>query len=162
MQQQQRQRHQPFAHCANLPHQQGVVIVIMGSQDQHELAVSDHEQRATREATTLRAPGLEGGVESAVTFDLAQMALSGPVDASLAATALTLARALDGGAGLATAAVARELRATLAALAGRVDEGGDDGTHDLISRLSTASFNGPHPVEENVRGRSRRGGTAPR
>jgi hypothetical protein len=135
----------------------------MGSQDQHprdEFLNGDH--RATRQATTLRAPGIEGGVEVALTADLAQMALSGPVDGSLAATALTLARTLDGGAGLATAAVARELRATLAALAGRVDEGGDDGTHDLISRLSTASFNGPHPVQGDVRGRSRRGGSAPR
>lgn len=44
----------------------------------------------------------------------------------LAAAALVLARALDGDAGLATAAVARELRATLTALTAGRSEGGDD------------------------------------
>lgn len=50
----------------------------------------------------------------------------------LSKVALELARTLDAGAGLATAAVARELRATLAGLAPKGGEPGDD---DLFSRL---------------------------
>jgi hypothetical protein len=55
--------------------------------------------------------------------------------AVLVATALTLARKLDEGAGLATAAVARELRCTVEAItkAGQVD---DDELDDFVSRLS--------------------------
>jgi hypothetical protein len=55
-------------------------------------------------------------------------------DAALMALALTLAETLDGGAGMATAAVARELRATLAALTpeAKVD---DDGFAALIEQL---------------------------
>jgi hypothetical protein len=52
---------------------------------------------------------------------------------ALAEMAFTLARALDDGAGLATAAVNRELRATLETLA-LFEAGGDD---DLDDELST-------------------------
>lgn len=54
--------------------------------------------------------------------------------AILVATALTLARKLDEGAGLATAAVARELRCTVEAItkAGQVD---DDSLDDFVNGL---------------------------
>lgn len=55
---------------------------------------------------------------------------------TLAASAAVLARTLDEGAGLSTAAVARELRATVEALT----RGGDDGGKaiaELLTRLST-------------------------
>lgn len=55
----------------------------------------------------------------------------------LAEAALTLARSLDGGAGLATAAVARELRATLLELAkGGEDDAGPDPFDEEIAALS--------------------------
>jgi hypothetical protein len=79
---------------------------------------------------------MDGGTcQAAVAGDLAGLASAGPVGASLAATALILAGTLDDGAGLATAAVARELRATLLALAGS-GGGDDDGTQGLLAELS--------------------------
>lgn len=55
----------------------------------------------------------------------------------LAEAALTLARSLDEGAGLATAAVARELRATLLELAkGGEDDAGPDPFDEEIAALS--------------------------
>lgn len=73
-----------------------------------------------------------GPVEAAVTADLVLWG----ADGALAALAVTLAKTLDAGAGLSTAAVARELRATLADLAPKVD---DDADRDaaLIADLST-------------------------
>lgn len=54
----------------------------------------------------------------------------------LAESALTLARTLDDGAGLATAAVARELRATLTMLAkGNASGGNADALAELVARL---------------------------
>lgn len=49
-----------------------------------------------------------------------------PAHEGLSAAALVLAAKLDGDAGLATAAVARELRATLTALTAAGSDGGDD------------------------------------
>src|SRR5829696_7846732 len=95
--------------------------------------------------------------EQAVSADLAGLAAGGPVAASLAAVALTLARSLDEGAGLATAAVARELRATLLALAASGGED-DDGRQDLIAGLSTPVLDGPQPVPPDVRPAGRRDG----
>lgn len=55
----------------------------------------------------------------------------------LAEAALTLARSLDDGAGLATAAVARELRATLLELVrGGVRDDGPDPIAELVRELS--------------------------
>ena len=57
--------------------------------------------------------------------------------AGLAETALTLARFLDDGAGLATAAVARELRATLTELVkGRERDDGPDPFDEEVASLS--------------------------
>lgn len=55
----------------------------------------------------------------------------------MAEAALTLAKTLDEGAGLATAAVARELRATLVKLAeGTGDDGGDDPFREFAAELA--------------------------
>lgn len=58
-----------------------------------------------------------------------------PAHDALAASALGLAVVLDEGAGLATAAVSRELRATLTALA----EGGSDSADDVAGLLAVLS-----------------------
>src|SRR5215218_7557546 len=103
---------------------------------------------------------VEGGsCQAAVSADLAGLASRGPVSGSLAATALILARTLDDGAGLATAAVARELRATLMALAGS-GGGDDDGTQGLLAELSAPILDGPQPAPPNVRPASRTGRAA--
>jgi hypothetical protein len=66
-----------------------------------------------------------------------------PAHDALAASALLLARELDAGAGLATAAVARQHAAILVKLA----EGGDDGTdaaiREFVDRMSTPVGDGP-------------------
>lgn len=76
-----------------------------------------------------------GPVELAVRGDVDSLDLAGPLCRSLAETAFNLARKLDGDAGMATAAVARELRETLKAL--REASGDDDGTAELVSELSS-------------------------
>jgi hypothetical protein len=102
-------------------------------------------------------PEQEGGpVTAAVVTDLGEMQLSGPVSGALAATAVTLAVALDAGAGLATAAVARELRATLQALAGS-QGGDDDDTKALLDQLSAPVFDGPQPAPGKLRAEGGRG-----
>lgn len=74
-----------------------------------------------------------GAIEAQVTVDLAALGDLAGVGKSLAEAAKALARALDVGAGLSTAAVARELRATLGAIAelagpqSETDEDGDLG-----------------------------------
>ena len=84
------------------------------------------------DAVTQRNPGF---VERAVSEQLAATPDHGKP--GLAASALMLARQLDDGAGLATAAVARELRATLTDIA-RTDEEADGGAiGDLLARLSS-------------------------
>lgn len=57
---------------------------------------------------------------------LAEWRRVGPLNEALAEIALTLARSLDGGAGMAVAAVSKELRATLAELEPRADDEPDD------------------------------------
>lgn len=80
-------------------------------------------------------PGPEyGPVEGAVRGDVDALELVSPMGRSLAETAFNLARTLDNGAGMATAAVARELRETLKTLA---EAAGDDDSGDLFARLST-------------------------
>ncbi len=76
-----------------------------------------------------------GPVETAVRGDVDALEVVGSVARSLAATAFNLARKLDTDAGMATAAVARELRETLKALA---EAAGDDDESGLISELSAA------------------------
>lgn len=75
-----------------------------------------------------------GPIEAAVLEDLSVH--NEPGTAGLRATALRLARTLDGDAGIATAAVARELRATLEALIVKEPEGDNDALAELITRMS--------------------------
>jgi len=75
-----------------------------------------------------------GPVEAAVIADLEHI-IPGPGSASLAASAVALARKLDEDAGLATAAVARELRATMTALA-PPEDGTSSDIDELVARLS--------------------------
>lgn len=79
--------------------------------------------------------GGPGPVEQAVRGDVDAMDVSGSMTRSLVASALNLARKLDTDAGMATAAVARELRETLKALA---EAAGDDDGSDLVAELSAS------------------------
>lgn len=74
-----------------------------------------------------------GPVETKVRDDVGNLISAHPMGEALAEMAFTLARTLDEGAGLATAAVNRELRANLVELA-RMGVPDDD---DLEDRLSS-------------------------
>lgn len=78
---------------------------------------------------------MAGPVETAVAVDIAALELK-PGTASLAASAVALARKLDEDAGLATAAVARELRATMTALAPPIEDGNSSDIDELVRALS--------------------------
>lgn len=84
-----------------------------------------------------KTPGAEGGepgpIEAQVRADVEALISAHPMGESLAEMSFNLARTLDQGAGLATAAVNRELRANLVELAGM----GVDGDADLDAALST-------------------------
>ena len=77
-----------------------------------------------------------GKVELATVRSLASMARLHPAHEALAASALVLARALDEGAGLATAAVARQHAAILTALAEGGGGDSNDAVADLLARMS--------------------------
>ncbi len=76
--------------------------------------------------------GLAGG--SIYTATLRRLRELGEADSPLGTIALNLASTLDGGAGMATAAVSKELRATLKELT--PSDGGDD-FQKLMDELST-------------------------
>jgi hypothetical protein len=78
-----------------------------------------------------------GPVETKVRADLDALVTVHPMGEALTAMSINLARVLDEGAGLATAAINRELRANLVELA-RMEEGDDDLGDDL-SRPSRGS-----------------------
>ncbi len=78
----------------------------------------------------------ELSVEAAVRQDLAGVDCTSPVHASLVALAISAARKLDEGAGLAHAVVSRELRTTLEALTEGGGDDDDDGFAALVSGLS--------------------------
>lgn len=81
----------------------------------------------------------DGPVERALLADIARLAsLGAPFSATLAATALALARSLDDGPENSTASVAKELRATL----DKLQEGARGDTGPDLSGLSTPG-NGP-------------------
>jgi hypothetical protein len=67
-----------------------------------------------------------GPVETAVRADVASLVTAHPMGDAIAEMAFTLARTLDAGAGLAVAAVNRELRANLLELARLGVDDGDD------------------------------------
>lgn len=75
-----------------------------------------------------------GPMEKAVRATLKALEVS-PVSDARARLAIVLAISLDGDAGMATAAISRELRATLAELESR-DDGDTDGFAQLIAELS--------------------------
>lgn len=75
-------------------------------------------------------------VEDAVRESVEGLPETSPAHAALVATALTLARKLDDGAGLATAAVARELRSVLDVLT-KTEGGDDDDLNAFVSGLSS-------------------------
>ena len=85
-----------------------------------------------------------GPVERMVRKDVAALMTAHPMGEALAEMAYTLARSLDDGAGLATAAVSRELRANLVELA---KMGVDD--DDLDESLSTPDPGLPPPVRDS-------------
>jgi len=100
-----------------------------------------------------------------VLADIEALVTTHPMGEALAATAVELARTLDAGAGLAVAAVARELRATLTELAS-MEVPDDDG---LDAALSTPTPGMPAEVRDaedagkgNARPRGRGGRKAPR
>jgi hypothetical protein len=76
--------------------------------------------------------GRPGAVERKVRADVAALMTAHPMGESLAEMAFTLARTLDKGAGLAVAAVNRELRANLVELA-RLGVNSDDALDDALS-----------------------------
>ena len=82
-----------------------------------------------------------GLVETQVRADIGALFSAHPMGESLAAMAFTLARTLDEGAGLAVAAVNRELRANLVELASM----GVSGDDDLDERLSAPVRDTPEP-----------------
>lgn len=89
-----------------------------------------------------RAPRHRAGpVERQVKRDIAALVTAHPMGEALAAMSLNLARTLDDGAGLATAAVNRELRANLLELSRLAV----DDTDDLDDELSTPVRDDPEP-----------------
>jgi len=77
-----------------------------------------------------------GPVERKVRADIGASISGHPMGEALSELAFTLARTLDEGAGMATAAVSRELRAALADLTLMIPDGDDD----LDAQLSTPSL----------------------
>lgn len=84
-------------------------------------------------------------VEAAVRETLGDVAPKHIGHHALVATALTLARKLDDGAGMATAAVAKELRATLDAILKEADDG-DDGLDSFVNGLGLPAPLGHSPL----------------
>ena len=98
----------------------------------------DSDRPDTLDATAERDGLIEhdrrmGPVESKVRADIGSLISTHPMGEALAEMSYNLARTLDAGAGLAVAAVNRELRANLVELA-RLGVGDDD---DLDAALST-------------------------
>ena len=80
---------------------------------------------------------------------LKDLAKERELDPALKALAEALADCLDAGAGMSTAAVARELRATLAELTAVVAD--DDDTAGLLAELSAPVLNATQPRKGNAR-----------
>ena len=94
--------------------------------------------RTTAPRTRTPAAPKYGPTEAAVRDDIAALKKAGEHPSeSLAQMAYHLARKLDSDAGLATAAVARELRATLTALTPEKEADDGDAIGDLLAALSS-------------------------
>jgi hypothetical protein len=79
-----------------------------------------------------------GPVERQVKRDIAALVTAHPMGEALAAMSLNLARTLDDGAGLATAAVNRELRANLLELSRLAVDDNDDLSDELSAPVRDA------------------------
>ncbi len=79
-----------------------------------------------------------GPVERKVRADVGALISAHPMGEALAEMSFALARLLDDGAGLATAAVSRELRANLMELSRLADDGDDDLADELSSPVRDA------------------------
>lgn len=88
-----------------------------------------------------------GPVEAKVREDVGALISSHPMGESLAEMAFTLARTLDDGAGLAVAAVNRELRANLIELS-RMGVDGDDDFDDQLGTPTEPDVSAPVRDEE--------------
>lgn len=88
-----------------------------------------------------------GPVETKVRADVAALMTAHPMGEGLAELAYTLAHTMDAGAGLAVAAVSRELRACLNDLAGMVVDADDN----LSARLSAPVRDAPDPGAGDAR-----------
>lgn len=82
-----------------------------------------------------------GDIETRVRNDILRMNLRGATTQSLCAIAYNLARKLDFDAGMATAAVSKELRETLRLIVEAADN--DDDRNDLLGDLSTPQLSPP-------------------
>src|SRR4051812_9308096 len=101
-------------------------------------------ERRIRAVPELREELQPLSVEAAVRENVAGAPQNSPAHVALVATAITLARKLDEGAGMATAAVAKELRATLDAILRGADEE-DDGLDNFVNGLGLPSPMGNSP-----------------
>ncbi|HEY5990406.1 MAG TPA: hypothetical protein VIV12_29060, partial [Streptosporangiaceae bacterium] len=99
-----------------------------------------------------------GPVERATRRDVKGLGDLTGIQRSLAETAYRLAKTLDDGAGLATAAVARELRATLLTL--RESSDGSAAGRELLARLSTPVHDAEVPAGDARRQGGDGGGDA--
>ncbi|MFI7042665.1 hypothetical protein ACIBI0_38810 [Microbispora rosea] len=90
-------------------------------------------------------PVIQGPLERAVRGDVDALGLVSSTSRSLAELSFNLARKLDDGAGMATAAVAKELRETLKDMA---EQAGDDDGAALLDRLSQPA-DLPTPVRDS-------------
>jgi hypothetical protein len=106
--------------------------------------MTERNKRRNRAAPELRDELPPLSVETAVRENLADAPQNSPAHVALIATAITLARKLDEGAGMATAAVAKELRATLDAILKGADDD-DDGLDSFVNGLGLPSPMGNSP-----------------
>jgi hypothetical protein len=70
-----------------------------------------------------------GPVERQLRADIGELKLAGQLSGTVTATAFNLARTLDRGAGMATAAVARELREYIRLIEGAAGDDADTSSH---------------------------------
>ncbi len=98
---------------------------------------SGRQRSASKRPPAPKSKPSLGSVLAAVEADLADLELAGPVDRTLAEAARSLASSLDGDAGMAAAAISRELRAILAELTPKERDGGDqDSLANLLKSLA--------------------------
>lgn len=106
--------------------------------------MTERNKRRIRAAKELPQELPPLSVEAAVRENLADAPQYSPAHVALIATAITLARKLDEGAGMATAAVAKELRATLDAILRGADDD-DDGLDNFVNGLGLPAPMGNSP-----------------